>query len=101
MDCINKLKPYRGAVYREGQTLPESTYGTATGRRLYTVQQLRASYARGGKESIEILKRCRNMLSHPAHWSADEKVLAARSLLYLDTVKHLNCALDGMADLDA
>ena len=38
----NRLKPHKGDVYRPGQALPEPGYETATGRRLYTVQQIRA-----------------------------------------------------------
>ena len=47
----SRLKPHKGDVYRPGQALPEPGYETATGRRLYTVQQIRAAYAQGAKDS--------------------------------------------------
>lgn len=86
----NRLKPHKGDVYRPGQALPEPGYETATGRRLYTVQQIRAAYAQGAKDSRTLLTRCRNMLSHPAHWGADDEVMKARHALYTEVLEHLN-----------
>ena len=63
---------------------------TATGRKLYTVQQIRAAYAQGTRDSRGLLVRCRNMLSHPAHWGAEEGVVAARYKLYTEVLEHLN-----------
>ena len=74
----SRRKPHKGDVYRPGQALPEPGYETATGRELYTAQQIRAAYAQGAKDSRTLLTRCRNMLSHPAHWGADEDVIRAR-----------------------
>ena len=86
----SRLKPHKGDVYRPGQALPEPGYETATGRRLYTVQQIRAAYAQGAKDSRTLLTRCRNMLSHPAHWGADDEVIRARHALYTEVLEHLN-----------
>ena len=86
----SRLKPHKGDVYRPGQALPEPGYETATGRKLYTVQQIRAAYAQGAKDSRTLLTRCRNMLSHPAHWGADDEVIKARQALYTEVLEHLN-----------
>lgn len=86
----SRLKPHRGDVYRPGQALPEPGYETATGRKLYTVQQIRAAYAHGAKDSRTLLTRCRNMLSHPAHWGAEDSVIRARHALYTEVLEHLN-----------
>jgi hypothetical protein len=86
----SRLKPHKGDVYRPGQVLPEPDYETATGRKLYTVQQIRAAYAQGAKDSRTLLTRCRNMLSHPAHWGADDDVIKARHALYTEVLEHLN-----------
>jgi hypothetical protein len=93
----SRLKPHKGDVYRPGQALPEPGYETATGRRLYTVQQIRAAYAQGAKDSRSLLTRCRNMLSHPAHWGADDDVMKARHALYTEVLEHLNGLAAGIA----
>ena len=46
----SRLKPHGGDVYRPGHPLPEPAYETATGRCLYTVQQVRAAYEQGRKD---------------------------------------------------
>jgi hypothetical protein len=86
----SRLKPHKGDVYRPGECLPEPQHQTATGRKLYTVQQIRAAYSQGAKDSRTLLTRCRNMLSHPAHWGAEESVVAARYKLYTEVLEHLN-----------
>jgi len=85
----SRLKPHKGDVYRPGQALPEPGYETATGRRLYTVQQIRAAYAQGANDSRTLLTRCRNMLSHPAHWGAEDSLIRARHALYTEVLEHL------------
>lgn len=90
MNWLDRLKAHKGDVYRPGQTLPEPGYETATGRKLYTVQQIRAAYSQGAKDSRTLLTRCRNMLSHPAHWGADDEVIKARHALYTEVLEHLN-----------
>ena len=97
MRWLDRFKPHSGDVYRPGQTLPEPSYETATGRRLYTVQQIRAAYAQGAKDSRALLVRCRNMLSHPAHWGADDEVVKARYALYTEVIEHLNGVEDEAA----
>jgi hypothetical protein len=41
-------------------------------------------------EQRDLLLRCRNMLSHPAHWGAEEDVVATRYKLYTEVLEHLN-----------
>ena len=84
MGWMDRFKPWSGDVYRPGECLPEPQHQTATGRKLYTVQQIRAAYSQGAKDSRTLLTRCRNMLSHPAHWGAEESVVAARYKLYTE-----------------
>jgi hypothetical protein len=86
----SRLKPHKGDVYRPGECLPEPQHQTAAGRKQYTVQQIRAAYSQGVKDSRTLLTRCRNMLSHPAHWGAEESVVAARYKLYTEVLEHLN-----------
>ena len=90
MGWLDRFKPHKGDVYRPGQALPEPEHETATGRKLYTVQQIRAAYAQGSKDSRSLLVRCRNMISHPAHWGADDDVINARYAIYADVLEHLN-----------
>jgi hypothetical protein len=90
MGWLDRFKPHKGDVYDPGQVLPKPAYQTATGRRLFTVQQMRSAYAQGSKDSRALLVRCRNLLSHPAHWGADDEVIASRRALYTEVVEHLN-----------
>ena len=53
------------------------------------MQQIRAAYAQGAKDARGLLMRCRNMLSHPAHWGADDGVIKARYALYTEVLEHL------------
>lgn len=50
MSLLDRFKPYKGTGYKPGQILPEPDYETSTGRKLYTVQQIRAAYAQGKSE---------------------------------------------------
>lgn len=90
MNWLDRLKSHKGDVYRPGQALPEPGYETATGRKLYTVQQIRAAYAQGAKDSRSLLVRARNLLSHPAHWHAEEKHEEKRLSLSAQIAEHLN-----------
>lgn len=90
MSWLDRFRPHKGDVYKPWQALPEPGYETATGRKLYTVQQIRAAYAQGAKDSRSLLARCRNMLSHPAHWGADDDVIQARHALCTGVLEHLN-----------
>lgn len=72
MSWLERFKPHKGTVRNIGQQwLPDPSYETATGRRLYTVQQMRAAYSQGSKDALGLLARARNLLSHPPHWCAD------------------------------
>lgn len=84
MSWIDKLKPFKGDVYRPGQCLPEPDAETATGRKLYTVQQIRSAYKQGGKHACALLIRCRNVLSHG---ELADPVIKAQ--LYADLIAHL------------
>jgi hypothetical protein len=94
MGWIDRFKPHKGDVYRPGQTLPEPGYETATGRKLYTVQQIRAAYAQGARDSRGLLVRARNLMSHPARWHAEESHAEKRLLLSAQIAEHLG-GLDG------
>lgn len=89
MKWLERFKPYKGDVYRPGQTLPEPAYETATGRKLYTVQQIRAAYSQGSKDSRSLLVRARNLLSHPSHWHATDEHAEKRLLLSSQIREHL------------
>ena len=90
MGWLDRFKPHSGGVYRPGECLPGPQHQTATGRKLYTVQQIRAAYVQCAKNSRTLLTRCRNMLSHPANWGADDDVMKARRALYTEVLEHLN-----------
>lgn len=89
MAWLDRFKPHQGAVHLPGQALPEPEYETATGRRLYTVQQMRAAYAQGAKDSRSLLVRCRNLLSHPSHWFSEAEHIATRERLYAEIIAHV------------
>lgn len=61
-----------------------------TRRKLYTVQQIRAAYAQGAKDSRRLLVRARNLLSHPAHWHATPEYGEKRQTLSVEIAEHLN-----------
>ena len=90
MGWMDRFKPWSGDVYRPGECLPEPQHQTATGRKLYTVQQIRAAYAQGAKDSRGLLVRARNLLSHPANWHAEETHAEKRLLLSAQIAEHLS-----------
>ncbi len=90
MSWLDRFKPHKGDVYRPGQALPEPGYETATGRKLYTVQQIRKAYAQGQKDSLSLLCRARNLLSHPPHWVDTPSNVESRHRLCLEITEHLN-----------
>lgn len=90
MGWLDRFKPHSGDVYKHGLALPEPAYETATGRRLYTVQQMKAAYSQGAKDSRSLLVRCRNLLSHPSHWLATDSSKASRDALYTEVIAHLD-----------
>ena len=90
MGWLDRFKPHSGDVYRPGECLPEPQHQTATGRKLYTVQQIRAAYAQGAKDSRSLLARARNLLSHPANWHAEEGHAEKRLQLSEQIAEHLN-----------
>ena len=76
--------PFVGVVCRAGRWLPGADAETATGRKLYTVQQIRSAYKQGGKHACALLIRCRNVLSHG---ELADPVIKAQ--LYADLIAHL------------
>lgn len=90
MSWLDRFKPHSGDVYRPGDCLPEPQHQTATGRKLYTVQQIRAAYSQGAKDSRSLLVRARNLLSHPAHWQATPEHHEKRQALSVEIAEHLN-----------
>jgi hypothetical protein len=90
MSWMDRFKWHKGDVYRPGQLLPEPGYETATGRKLYTVQQIRAAYVQGAKDSHSLLVYARNLLSNPAHWHATDSHHAKRQELSEEIAVHLN-----------
>lgn len=57
LTAMDRFKCFRGDVYKRGALLPEPEYETATGRRLYTVQQMQKCYEEGCKESAAEIER--------------------------------------------
>lgn len=90
MSWLDRLKAHKGDVYRPGQPLPEPGYETATGRKLYTVQQIRAAYAQGQRDSISLLRRARNLLSHPPGWVDTPTNSESRYALSVEIAEHMN-----------
>lgn len=90
MGWLDRFKPHSGDVYRPGECLPEPQHQTATGRKLYTVQQIRAAYAQGAKDSRSLLVRARNLLSQPAHWHATPEHGEKRQALSVEIAEHLS-----------
>ena len=90
MSWLNKFKSHAGEIYKSGMALPEPNYETATGRKLYTVQQIRAAYAQGQKDSISLLRRARNLLSHPPGWVDTASNSESRYALSLEIAEHMN-----------
>lgn len=90
MSWLDRFKPHKGDVYLPGQVLPEPGYETATGRKLYTVQQIRAAYAQGSRDARDLLTSARNLLSHPAHWHATPGHAESRQSLSEKIAVHLN-----------
>jgi hypothetical protein len=86
----SRLKTHKGDVYRPGECLPEPQHQTATGRKLYTVQQIRSAYSQGAKDSRRLLVLARNLLSHPDHWHATPEHADKRQALSTEIAKHLN-----------
>jgi hypothetical protein len=77
MGWIDRFKPWSGDVYRPGECLPEPQHQTATGRKLYTVQQIRAAYAQGAKDSRSLLVKA-------------AKALPSAEQLKTEIAEHLN-----------
>lgn len=90
MSWLDRLKAHKGDVYRPGQALPEPGYETATGRKLYTVQQIRAAYAQGQRDSLSLLRRARNLLSHPPGWVDTPANSESRYALSVEIAEHMN-----------
>jgi hypothetical protein len=90
MKWLERFKPHKGDVYRPGQVLPEPGYETATGRKLYTVQQIRAAYAQGQRDSVDLLRRARNLLSQPPGWVDTPSNSESRYTLSVEISEHLN-----------
>jgi hypothetical protein len=76
--------------FRPGHVLPEPEYQTPTGRKLYTVSQIRDAYEQGMKDSKTLLVRSRNLLSHPQHWHGTEAHAEKRMTLSKEIANHLN-----------
>ena len=90
MSWLDRFKPHKGDVYMPGQTLPEPCYETATERKLYTVQQIRAAYAQGQRDSLSLLLRARNLLSHPPGWVDTPANSESRYALSVEIAEHMN-----------
>jgi hypothetical protein len=90
MSWLDRFKPHKGDVYKPGQALPEPAGETVTGRRLYTVSQMRADFKAGSNESQGLLVRARNLLSHPGHWHATPEHAEKRRALSDEIAAHLN-----------
>lgn len=75
MSRLDRFKPHSGDVYRPGDCLPEPQHQTATVRKLYTVQQIRAAYSQGTKDSRSLLVRARTRSKRAARSTAVENVM--------------------------
>lgn len=89
MRWFKKQNPTKGDVYVKGNALPESDHETATGRQMYTITAIRKAYDAGTNDSRELLVKCRNLLSHPAHWGANDEVVIARRAVYSEVCEFL------------
>jgi hypothetical protein len=67
----------------------DTVYGSHT-IQLYTVQQTRAAYAQGQKDSRKLLVRARNIMSHPANWAEEQTHHESRLRLSVEIAEHLN-----------